>query len=949
MAELPQPAYPPQRSVRRLLFFPLLIFVIFLITFLLYQFRKGVFQGHLDDGSIALIIAGSMLLLIWSVFSVLRLYWRRETDVALRENEERLRISQRIAHIGSWDWDLASDRVDCTDEMYRIFGLDDESFPRTYPEFLQLLPPEDRNALAVAIRSALYGGAGYALEHRVFRPDGSERIVFETGEVFHNEVGEPLRVVSVVHDITERKQAESALSFEKRYRALIENLPQAIYLKDRNSYYVSCNSSFARELGMETAEVFGKTDRDLFPEAVAEERIADDARVMAAGLPEERDEWRPGANVWVSRALVPLKDQGGTVYGLLGVATDITDRKLAEERLKESEERFRITFEQAAVGICHLDLDGVMIRINRSFCNIIGYDQDDLLGRAIEMFSHPDDLPQDRESVRALVAREIDKYTVEKRYLRADGSLVWVNLSKSLAFGPSGEPRYFIAVVEDITEKRAAEALRREHDLVKAESLAKSRFLANMSHEIRTPMNAIIGMSLLALKTNLTVKQRGYLEKIHASSRVLLNIINDTLEFSRFEAGRIELEHLDFDPCQVLKSVHDIFSARAAEKGISLRFLLDPELPRQLVGDALRLTQVLGNLVGNAVKFTEHGGVVVGLTRCGMVRGETLVRFFVRDSGLGIPAEQLERIFTPFTQVDSSTTRRFGGTGLGLSISRQLVEMMEGTLEVESEVGSGSTFSFTVSFATPLQQELLATDAPLNLPAVRVMVEGTLPTGMHKSLKELGFEVKKGAGEAMLADAAAAGQYDLVLYDCRGRSREAAQLLYRTRENRTLAGLASAVLVEREELAPAAAEANGLAHRYIGVPCDLEALRTGILRALIHREAQQAGEAMGDAQLSLDMNAPEPAPSVAAAPATPARVDLATLGADSLAVARELAELERLLAKNSLDAKKQYHRLLQEFPPEGVPAELQRLAACLDRLDFRRAREIVERVGQLLQ
>ena len=259
---------------------------------------------------------------------------RRQSQDELRRSEEQLRISQRIAHIGSWDWDMVGGRLDCSEELCRILGVSHHDAPESHDAFLALLPERAREAVSAAVENALTGDDSFAVEYTLPRPRGGERVLLEVGEVFRDDAGTPLRVVSVVHDITQRKEAESALFFEKRYRGLIENLPQRIFLKDKNSVYLSCNSSFARELGLEPAEVFGKSDYDLVAAPLAEKRQEEDARVMAAGTAVEHDELREKDGSWVSKALIPLKDDNDRVYGLLGVLSDITFRKKAEEQLK---------------------------------------------------------------------------------------------------------------------------------------------------------------------------------------------------------------------------------------------------------------------------------------------------------------------------------------------------------------------------------------------------------------------------------------------------------------------------------------------------------------------------------------------------------------------------------------------------------------------------------------
>jgi two-component system, sensor histidine kinase and response regulator len=247
-------------------------------------------------------------------------------------------------------------------------------------------------------------------------------------------------------------------------------------------------------------------------------------------------------------------------------------------------------------------------------------------------------------------------------------------------------------------EQRRARELAQARDAAQAADEAKSRFLANMSHEIRTPMNAILGLTHLALDTELSTRQRDYLSKVQTASKSLMRLLDDILDYSKIEAGALVLEEEEFDPEAVLDSVGGLFSARAEEAGLSIFVELDPKLPRRLFGDPLRLTQVLSNLVGNAIKFTEHGEIVLGAELLSIDNTAAQLRFFVKDTGIGLSEEQTARLFKPFTQAEKSTARRFGGTGLGLAICQRLVEMMSGTIGVSSAPGAGSVFSFSARF-----------------------------------------------------------------------------------------------------------------------------------------------------------------------------------------------------------------------------------------------------------
>jgi two-component system, sensor histidine kinase and response regulator len=894
---------------------------------------------------------GSFPLFFWGGgAAALRLRRLRRSEEELRRGKELLGIAERVAHLGSWEWDLASGDFDCSEEFCRIFGIPFAQGPASYHSFLELLAPKERESVREAIDEALAGAFSYDLEHAVLRPDGSERFVRQAGEVFRDQSGTPLRVAGVVYDITDKKEAESALFFEKRYRALIENLPQRIFLKDKSSTYLSCNSSFARELGLEPGEVFGKSDFDLFPEPLARKRLEDDARVMSAGDPEERDEIRDRDGCWVSKALIPLKDDAGRVNGLLGILTDITLRKRAEEQLKESEERFRNTFEQAAVGICHLGLGGGLLRFNRRFCDILGYTEEELRGRTLDGTIHPEDLALEHENVGRLLRREIENYSMEMRQLRKNGSLVWVNLTKSLVCGEKGEPKYLAGVIEDVTAKREAQDLRRERDLMQAASRAKSQFMANMSHEIRTPMNAVVGLSRLALKTELSSKQRGYLEKICSSSRTLLDIINDILNFSKIEAGGVELESTEFSLADVLSTISDMLSLKAQEKGIGYRVRLAPELPEKLLGDPLRLTQVLNNLVGNAVKFTGKGEVVVAVKPLSLGKDLARVHFCVQDTGIGLTAEQMEKIFTPFTQADSSTTRRYGGTGLGLSISSELVELMGGELRVESVPGAGSSFSFMIGLGIPVAGKQQERPREQELRSLKLLVLDGDPASRGRLVELLrgmpitpDFVDTVPAALSALNNGSLSGQgaFDLVLVDGACAGEGGLKTLCHGISSRHPWMLPVLATVDADLLEPVRQQAAELGlSGVLAKPVRDSLLLDGIVRALSGSKGSPPGSQprglpdTGDA-------APAGAHDAAGGPSR--ALPATAAGHEPARLAAETAKLEKLLARNSLDAKRQFARFLDAVPPGAFREELRALKSCIEKLDFKKARHLLAR------
>jgi signal transduction histidine kinase len=288
------------------------------------------------------------------------------------------------------------------------------------------------------------------------------------------------------------------------------------------------------------------------------------------------------------------------------------------------------------------------------------------------------------------ICGEINSYQIEKRYLHKKGHSVYAHLSVDCIRNAQGQVEYFIGMVLDITERKLAERAMQAAELeANLANQAKSEFLANMSHEIRTPMNGIMGMASLALQTELTPKQRNYLNKLNYSAQSLLSIINDILDFSKIESGKLELEYSAFSLEPLLVYVIDMIDVKVKEKNIVVTPIVNSGTPKWLMGDSLRLGQVLLNLVSNAVKFTEQGSIVVSINPEQLTPQSVRLRFSVRDSGIGMTDEQIAKLFQPFSQADSSITRKYGGTGLGLVISKKLVELMNGTLQVDSKPNGG--------------------------------------------------------------------------------------------------------------------------------------------------------------------------------------------------------------------------------------------------------------------
>ncbi len=652
-----------------------------------------------------------------------------------------------------------------------IFGCPADAVERL--RLSDLVAAEFRNDLKGCLArpdSALWGklrelegrrrdGSGFPMEMTLTRGRQAEREL----------------IVAVVRNISQRKQVEEQLRLRER---VIDASTLGVVIVDArlpDMPVVYVNPAFETITGYDAGEILGRNCRVLQgPDhdqagLVTLRRAVEERRDCQVSLRNYR---KDGSIFWNELSVTPILDEHDRLTHFVGLQNDVTERIEAERQLAASEAHLRGVLDATHDAIIVIDDHGIVLSFNRGAEAMFGLDAPDVIGRNVSLLvpsphreNHDEYLREYRETGASRIVGKEREFEAE----RSDGSRFPIALRVN-EMEESGRRR-FIGVIHDITERKQKEqALKQAKELAEEAAAAKSQFLANMSHEIRTPMNGVLGALEMLRDTPLNRSQNRYLDTANSSAEVLLTVIDEILDFSRLEAGKLRIETLDFDLRKAVEDVTTMLGQRAFEKRLEVISFIDPAIPERLKGDPIRLRQVLINLVGNALKFTEHGEVVVNVNIVERRNGDLLLRFEVRDTGIGIPEAKQLSLFEPFLQADGSTSRRFGGTGLGLSISRRLVELMHGEIGLRSTPGQGSTFWFQMPFK---QAEKRSQDRVTDFAGRRILVVDDNTTNriiMHRYLSGWGSSPGSAAdGEEALAkmgDSAGSGQpYDLAILD----------------------------------------------------------------------------------------------------------------------------------------------------------------------------------------
>ncbi len=685
-------------------------------------------RKHKDGSALYVSIIGSPIRLGGNRIGVCGIYRditaQKQAEDALKESQVRYKSLVESADDIIYTADLAGQFLYANPVALKITGYSEKEI--LGKRYLELIRSDFQANAEVFYKSQVRTRTESTyFEFPIITKEGSEVWLGQHVQlIWKNE--HIIGVQAVARDYTIRRNAEEALrTSEQRLQTVINTVSEGITFSDEKGYFEIFNAAMERITGYTQAEAnAGDFSRLLYPHTTDRQRALDGLKDLL-----EKKEMREVESTICTKSgeqrtvltSTRLLDIGGKKM-FLSAYRDITIRKNVQKALEESESRFRDLYDDAPIGYHELDANGRIVRVNRKELEMLGYSLKEMIGEYVWKFA--EDSKLSREAVEAKLSGQlIPKESYERTYVRKNGTKLHVLVDEHINRNKKGEVTSIRTTIQDITRRRQAEeALNVAKEAAEAANRAKSQFLAVMSHEIRTPMNGVIGMTDLLLTTRLSPEQHGFVETVRSSGESLLAIINDILDFSKIESGKIELEQHAFEVRECIEEVFELLAPKALEKTLDLLYWVDPRVPANVVGDKLRLRQILFNLVGNAIKFTTKGEVYASVTLGWKVGTDFQLDFYVRDTGIGIPKDRIDRLFKAFSQVDSSTTRKYGGTGLGLAISTRLVDLMQGRMWVESEEGKGTTFFFTVKLTEPAESLALPT----------VVVRGKIPELQNK-------------------------------------------------------------------------------------------------------------------------------------------------------------------------------------------------------------------------
>ncbi|MDO3642779.1 PAS domain S-box protein [Mucilaginibacter sp. L3T2-6] len=702
---------------------------------------------------------------------------------ALKENETLLLEAQSIAKIGNWYFDITARETYLSESLYNILEIDRiPEGAETFDYYLSLIHPDDRD-VAHAYFTNIQDIGKNAFEHRLITPSGKLKYIkVLKGELVEDENGNLRRITGVLQDITETKLTEKKIKLSRT-----ELLEAQLIAKLGNwNWDIALNKlTWSDEINNIFEIDPDKVKEDSIVKLLVKYAHPNDRHILKQQLKNISNithtsyEFRiitPNGNVKYLSIIVGklLRRDDGTVRKVIGTIQDITDRKQAELEYQRSENKYKLVLETIKMPAISIDKRGNIIFCNRQMAQTLGYLQDELMGlNWLDKF-----VPRrEREELYQAFINNSFKAQFISPVICRNGDERIISWQNTVSYDDYGRIKEITGIGEDITDRqKATQALISAKEQAEKSSHFKSEFLSIMSHEIRTPMNAVIGTTNLLLSENPLPEQLEYLNILKFSGENLLAIINDILDYNKIEAGKLDLNAQSFSLLNLAQKIKQSFYAKAAEKGLELDLFTDNNIPENIIGDPVRLGQVLNNLLSNAVKFTHKGKVSLQLIKEAINEKNVTIKFSVADTGIGIEPGNLAMIFDPFMQESQSHENDYGGTGLGLAITKRLIELHKSTISVTSEPGKGTEFSFSIKFDIALQSQnneaIAAPSAPAvsrrNLQGMRVLVVDDNKMNLmiaSKFLKKWMIEVDEAiSGEAAI-NLLKTNLYDLILMD----------------------------------------------------------------------------------------------------------------------------------------------------------------------------------------
>jgi PAS domain S-box-containing protein len=695
-----------------------------------------------------------------------------EADSPARRSAEFLEFAQSAGGFGVFELNLVTGIIKGTSLFFELIGLECRDMSLRREEWLASIHPEDLEGVVQALSDAVANGSGYETEYRTLTASGEVRWLAGRGQVLLGGEGYDSRAIGTITDITERKELEDKLHSATESLNIAQTAAGvATFDFDFRRNTRICSDNFRELLGIPPAislEDLNRTLSRVHPDDFARVRSAPLETTPAT--PYYRCEYRvlldSGVERWLGEKAKVVRSPSGEVERITGALIDISDLKRTKAALGSVEIRLERALRGTQDGLWEIDLLTNVSWYGLRFGELLGYSVEEL-GSSHEQFAtliHP----EDRERVALALDNHLEHravYDLEFRVRHKAGHYEWMRARGQAERAADGTPLRLAGAMQLVTDRKLAEQASLDAKLTaEAANRAKSSFLANLSHEIRTPMNGVLGMSQILAETSLDSTQREYLDIIRGSAKALLSLINGVLDLSKIEADRLELENVEFDLIHMIYETVAATALQTAAKGIELIVTLETEVPVLVRADPVRLRQVVLNLLGNAVKFTHEGHISIRVANRAAANERASLTIEVTDTGIGIPADRIDRLFKSFSQVDSSTTRHYGGTGLGLSIVKRLAELMGGEVGVRSEVGAGSTFWVRIEVDVVQEQP---TRQPLGL-GRKILIVDDIPAARDSLVSKLGLYqyatvAVGGVDEAL--ERLARESFDLVLAD----------------------------------------------------------------------------------------------------------------------------------------------------------------------------------------